>query len=103
MLKAIINGTGAMPLVMATVAAMISRFGLQVGKKQAAMLFGRVLAPRMVAFAVPVINVLAVVWTAFDIASPAYRVTVPFTLTVAFLRRQNCGSDESKLFEEIFA
>ena len=103
LLHTIACASGPMPVVMATVAVLISQFGVQVGKRQALMLFGRLLAPRMVAFAVPVLNVLAAAWTAFDIASPAFRVTIPCTITVAFLRRQINCADESKLFEEIFS
>lgn len=59
------------------------------------MVFGRMLAPKLVAFAVPVLNVVAAFWTIFDIASPAYRVTVPFVITTAFIRRQiNAGADD---------
>lgn len=84
-IESIMNGGG--PAAMAITAIIISQFGQQVGKG-ALILFGRVLAPRLVAFAVPVLQVGAAIWTLFDIASPAYRITIPFTITTAFLRKQ---------------
>ena len=34
----------------------------------------------------PVVRICRVIWTAIDIASPAYRVTVPATIYIAALR-----------------
>ncbi len=97
MMDAILNGRG--PAVMAITAVIVSQFGQQVGKG-ALMLFGRLMAPRLVAFAVPVLQIGAAIWTLFDIASPAFRVKVPFTITPAFLRKQATADAEtiSKLF-----
>lgn len=105
LLKAIVMGGANLPIVMAIAAIAISQFGIQVGKKGALMLFGRVMAPRMAAFAIPVLNTLAGIWTVFDIASPAFRVTIPFTITLAFLRRQVEASENAgdTTFEQLFS
>ncbi|MDE6557202.1 MAG: DUF3944 domain-containing protein [Duncaniella sp.] len=94
LLNAAIDGNGA--AIMATIAVIVSQFGQQVGKG-ALLLFGRALAPRVMAYAVPVLQIAAVVWTPFDIASPAYRVTIPFTITTAFMRRQIEVASEDEL------
>lgn len=99
LLDAAMNGSGG--AIMATVAVLVSQFGQQVGKG-ALILFGRVLAPRLIAFAVPVIQIAAAVWTAFDIASPAFRVTIPFTITVAFLRKQLNDGTDAELISKLF-
>lgn len=99
LLNAVMNDCGGM--VLATIAILVSQFSRQVGSR-ALMLFGRILAPRLVAFAVPVLNVAAAAWTILDIASPAYRVTVPFTITTAFLRRQQ-NSVNNDLFNKLFS
>ena len=100
LLDTIMNGNGA--IIMAISAVIISQFTKQVGKG-AVMLFGRVLAPRVLAFAVPVLNVAAAIWTAFDIASPAYRVTIPFAITTAFLRRTLNSAQDSETFSKLFS
>ena len=98
LMKAIMAGNG--PILTALTAIIVQQVTRQAAKSGAMMLFGRVLAPRIVAFAVPVINALAVAWAIYDIAGPAYRVTIPFTITTAFLRRQLelKGSQELNLF-----
>lgn len=58
LMNAISNGNGG--AVIATVAILVSQFGLQMSKG-ALTLFGRLLAPRLAAFAIPVLNVAAVV------------------------------------------
>lgn len=78
------NGA-AMMTIIAIVVAQVSR---QAATKGALVLFGRALSQRALMVAVPVLNILAALWTVADIASPAYRVTIPFVLTTAFLRRQ---------------
>ncbi len=67
------------------------------------MVFGRLLAPRVAAFTVPVLNIAAAVWTLFDVASPAFRVTIPFTITLAFLRRQIEAEDDDLTLSQLFA
>lgn len=100
LMNAISNGNGG--AVIATVAILVSQFGLQMSKG-ALTLFGRLLAPRLAAFAIPVLNVAAVVATAFDIASPAYRVTIPFTITTAFIRKQLNSSAEDEVMSKLFS
>lgn len=78
------NGAATMTII-AIVVAQISK---QAATKGSLMLFGRVLSQRALTVAVPVLNILAALWTVADIASPAYRVTIPIVLTTAFLRRQ---------------
>lgn len=85
LMNAVMAGNG--PILTAITAIIVQQITRQTAKSGAMMLFGRVLAPRIVAFAVPVINALAVAWAIYDIAGPAYRVTIPFTITTAFLRR----------------
>lgn len=90
------NNGAAITGIISIIVAQITKAG---AKDAGLMLFGKVLAPRVLSFAVPVLNVLAAVWTVFDLASQAYRVTVPFTITVAFIRRMNDSEDElSSLF-----
>lgn len=100
-LDAAMNGSGA--ALMATIAIIVSQFGKQVGGKGAIMLFGRVLAPRLAAFAVPILNIGAAVWTVFDIASPAFRVTIPFAITTAFLRKQMNADSDNEVFNKLFS
>ena len=54
-------------------------------------------------FAGPIGWVLTALWTAFDIAGPAYRVTLPCVVQVAFLRAkmkyQKTGSSEIVVIE----
>ncbi len=101
--KAIYIGGVGGPVVMAIAAVAISQFGVQVGKKGALMVFGRLLAPRVAAFTVPVLNIAAAVSTLFDVASPAFRVTIPFTITLAFLRRQIEAEDDDLTLSQLFA
>lgn len=98
LIDAVLNDKGASVLVIAAI--VVSQITTQTGKQVVVSLFGRMLAARIAAFAVPVLNALAAFWTVVDIASPAFRVTIPFTITVAFIRRQRTLSDEElgKLF-----
>ena len=91
LMDAVLNDAGGS--VLAISAIVVSQFSKQLGT-QALKLFGQALATRVTAFAVPVLNALAILWTVYDIASPAYRVTVPFTITVAFIRKQMRVSSE---------
>ena len=43
---------------------------------------------RISAFAGPVGWAITAAWTAYDVAGPAYRVTIPAVIQVAFLRQQ---------------
>ena len=91
LMDAVLNDAGGS--VLAISAIVVSQFSKQLGT-QALKLFGQALATRVTTFAVPVLNALAILWPAYDIASPAYRVTVPFTITVAFIRKQMRVSSE---------
>lgn len=95
--EAVFNNKGA--AVLAIMSVIVAQMTKQAGTK-ALVLFGRILAPRLVSMVVPGLNVLAALWTVADIASPAYRVTVPFTITLAFIRRQTSiiGEDLKALF-----
>jgi uncharacterized protein YaaW (UPF0174 family) len=50
----------------------------------------------------PVGWVLAGIWTAVDVAGPAYRVTVPCTLHIAMLRQKWLCEQETAPLEEAF-
>ena len=100
-LDAAMNNSG--PVIMAIAAIAVSQFSVQVGKKGAIMLFGRLLAPRIAAFAIPVLNIGAALWTIIDIASPAFRVTIPITNTLAFLRKQINARDDAQIINKLFA
>ena len=50
----------------------------------------------------PVGWAVAGIWTAADIAGPAYRVTVPCTLHIAMLRQQRLANQELKEMESVF-
>ena len=41
------------------------------------------------AFAGPIGWALTAIWTAYDLASPAYRVTVPCVVQIAYMRQKN--------------
>lgn len=86
LLDSLISDNGA--AMMTIIAIVVAQVSKQAATKGALMLFGRALSQRALVIAVPVLNVLAALWTVADIASPAYRVTIPFVLTTAFLRRQ---------------
>lgn len=100
LLDAVMHGNGA--VIMATITVVVSQFGRQAGKS-AMMLFGRALAPRLVSFAIPVLNVATVIWTAFDIASPAFRVTIPFTITTALIRKQISNGPDADIIDKFFS
>jgi uncharacterized protein YaaW (UPF0174 family) len=57
------------------------------GLKQAAGFAAKFAGSRFFAiFTGPIGWVLTGIWTAFDIAGAAYRVTIPCTITIAYLR-----------------
>jgi uncharacterized protein YaaW (UPF0174 family) len=85
------NNNGAIASIIAVVVAQITK---QATQKGAVLLFGRALAPRLALIAVPVVNAIVAAATMVDVASPAYRVTVPFVITAAFTRRQLQSSED---------
>ena len=84
------------PLFIRLTTMLIANLAKSVGLKQAAGLAAKFAGGR--AFAVlagPIGWVLSSLWAAYDIAGPAYRVTIPCTLTIAYLRMtQNMSEDE---------
>ena len=54
------------------------------------------------AFAGPIGWVITAAWTAFDVAGPAFRVTIPAVIQVAFLRQQYINKNiiEEELLNE---
>lgn len=86
------------PLFIRLTTMLIANLAKSVGLKQAAGLVAKFAGGR--AFAVlagPIGWVLSSLWAAYDIAGPAYRVTIPCTLTIAYLRMtQNMSEDELK-------
>lgn len=77
------------------VAKQLLGHGLRVGAGFTAGRFGSLLLG-------PVGWVLAGIWTAVDIAGPAYRVTVPCTLHIAMLRQKWLCEQETAPLEEAF-
>lgn len=53
----------------------------------------------MAIFAGPIGWLLTVVWTAIDIAGPAYRVTIPCCIQIAYMRRRSMMTHEQYLLE----
>jgi Ubiquinol-cytochrome C chaperone len=51
------------------------------------------------AFAGPVGWAVTAIWTAFDLASPAYRVTVPCVVQLAYMRQKMKSGDIPKCKE----
>jgi len=51
----------------------------------------------MAIFAGPIGWLLTVIWTAVDIAGPAYRVTIPCCIQVAFMRKMSHLTEEEKM------
>lgn len=47
-------------------------------------------------FAGPIGWLLTVLWTAVDVAGPAYRVTIPCCIQIAYMRKMSSLSDEQK-------
>lgn len=95
--------TGTGPLMMASLQAVIMKSGFAayklaaiVAQSVAKAILGRGLAfgataPLMrgiSAFAGPIGWAITGIWTAFDLASPAYRVTVPCVVQIAYMRQK---------------
>lgn len=53
----------------------------------------------MAIFAGPIGWLLTVIWTAVDIAGPAYRVTIPCCIQIAYMRRRSMMTHEQYLLE----
>lgn len=53
----------------------------------------------MAIFAGPIGLLLMVIWTAIDVAGPAYRVTIPCCIQIAYMRRISMMSHEQLLLE----
>lgn len=53
----------------------------------------------MAIFAGPIGWLLTVIWTAIDIAGPAYRVTIPCCIQIAYMRRRSMMTHEQYLLE----
>ena len=83
------------PIFIKLTTMLIANLAKKYGLKQTAGLVAKFAGGK--AFAVltgPIGWVLAGLWTAFDIAGPAYRVLIPCTITIAYLRSIQGKSDE---------
>lgn len=83
------------PIFIRLITMLVANLAAKWGLKQAAGLAARFAGSR--AFAVltgPIGWILTGIWTAFDIAGPAYRVTVPCTITIAYLRIISAKTDD---------
>lgn len=85
----------ASSLIAGAVAKQLLGHGLRVGIGLTAGRFGSLLLG-------PIGWVLAGIWTAVDIAGPAYRVTVPCTLHIAMLRQKWLCEQETAPLREVF-
>ena len=83
------------PLFIKLTTILIVRLATQFGLKQAAGLAAKFAGGKaFAALTGPIGWVLAGLWTAFDIAGPAYRVLIPCTITIAYLRSIQGKSNE---------
>lgn len=83
------------PLFIRLTTMLITQLATRYGLKQAAGLVAKFAGGR--AFAIlagPIGWVLSLGWVAFDIAGPAYRVIIPCTITIAYLRLVYDKSEE---------
>src|SRR5690606_3931956 len=105
------NFTGTGPLMMASIQAAIRASGFAayklaavVAQASAKAILGRGLAftttaPIMrgiSAFAGPIGWAVTGIWTAFDLASPAYRVTVPCVVQIAYMRQKSFSEEREE-------
>ncbi|MDS1140875.1 ubiquinol-cytochrome C chaperone family protein [Pusillimonas sp. SM2304] len=105
------NFTGTGPLMMASLQAAIKASGFAAYKLSAIVaqatstaILGRGLvftttAPLMRgagAFAGPIGWAITGIWTVFDLASPAYRVTVPCVVQIAYMRQKAYSAQEKE-------
>ena len=75
------------PLFIKLITMIIVNIAKKWGFKQAANLATRFAGSKaFTAFAGPIGWVLSSLWTIYDIAGPAYRVMIPCTITIAYLR-----------------
>jgi uncharacterized protein YaaW (UPF0174 family) len=75
------------PIFIRLITMLVANMAKSWGLRQAGALVARFAGSR--AFAIltgPIGWVLTAIWTAFDVAGAAYRVTIPCTITVAYLR-----------------
>lgn len=87
--------TAGSPLFIKLITMLVANMAQKYGLKQAAVWSTKFASARLfTVFAGPIGWVLSGLWTAFDIAGPAYRVTVPCTITIAYLRKVYNKSDE---------
>lgn len=83
------------PLFIKLVTMLVANIATKYGLKQAAVWGAKFAGGRLFAvLAGPIGWIISGLWTAFDIAGPAYRVTVPCTITIAYLRNVYNKSDE---------
>lgn len=75
------------PLFIRLTAMLVAQMATKYGLKQAVGLVAKFMGGRVFAvLAGPIGWVLSLSWVAFDIAGPAYRVMIPCTITIAYLR-----------------
>lgn len=87
------------PLFIKLTTILVAKLATQFGLKQAAGLVAKFAGGRAFALLTgPIGWVLTSIWTAYDIAGPAYRVLVPCTITIAYLRSIQ-GKSEDELNE----
>lgn len=83
------------PLFIKLTTILVAKLATQFGLKQAAGLVAKLAGGRTFALLTgPIGWVLTSLWTAYDIAGPAYRVLVPCTITIAYLRSIQGKSEE---------
>lgn len=83
------------PLFIKLVTMLVANIATKYGLKQAAVWGAKFAGGRLFAvLAGPIGWIISGLWTAFDIAGPAYRVTVPCAITIAYLRNVYNKSDE---------
>lgn len=81
-IAALINLVGQQVVV-----GLVKRVILQVIAKQSAREAGK-MAARTIGYAVPLLNVALLGWTAVDVAGPALRKTIPTVIEIALLRME---------------
>lgn len=83
------------PLFIKLITMVVVNIATKYGLKQAAIWGAKFAGGRFFAIlAGPIGWIISSIWTAFDIAGPAYRVTIPCTITIAYLRIIYSKSDE---------
>lgn len=83
------------PLFIRMITMLIGNLAVKYGLKQGAAFVAKFAGGRLFSILTgPIGWIISGIWAAFDIAGPAYRVTVPCTLTIAYLRNVYQKSDE---------